>query len=174
MSTMITIATDGSCLKNPGGATGWAWIDDTYRWDGGGSIHPRGTNQIAELRAFFEALRAHRDDPEITVLSDSEYALNCATQWRRSWERRNGLTTSGTQVRYYRNIQQIWLLLDERGDRSFLTKLEWIRGHSGHILNEQADIRANKAAKLARKAGRDLVRSELNIPDPVPRKASFA
>lgn len=170
---MITIATDGSCLKNPGGPTGWAWIDDTYRWDAGGSISPTGTNQIAELRALFEALRAHRDDTAITILSDSEYALNCAIRWRRGWERNHGRTAAGREVRYYRNIRQMWLLLDERRDRGFSTSLDWVKGHSGHPLNEQADLRANKAAKLARKAGRDLSRAEMNIAAPVPRKTSF-
>ena len=31
---MITVSTDGSCLRNPGGAIGWAWVDHE-----GGSWH---------------------------------------------------------------------------------------------------------------------------------------
>lgn len=173
INSVITIATDGSCLRNPGGATGWAWIDDTYRWDAGGSVSRHGTNQIAELHAFYEALRAHRDDHDILILSDSEYALKCATTWRHGWERKQGRTAKGAPVRYYAKIKLIWALLDERSNNGYRTQLEWVKAHSGHRLNEQADLRAHKAAQLAKKKNRDLNRAELNIADPVrPRTFS--
>ena len=42
---MITVSTDGSCLRNPGGAIGWAWANHDGTSDSGGA--PSGTNQIA-------------------------------------------------------------------------------------------------------------------------------
>ena len=46
---MITVSTDGSCLRNPGGAIGWAWVDHAGGSASGGA--PSGTNQVAELTA---------------------------------------------------------------------------------------------------------------------------
>lgn len=174
---MITIATDGSWLRQSQiRASGWAWIDDHPdgpRWDAAGSVHPQATIQSVELRALYEALASHREDAAITILSDSEYALNCATRWRRGWERMNGQTRKGKPVRYYDNIRKIWALLDERKDNGFETNLEWVPAHSGHPLNEQADLRAHTAARRAKQKRRPLRREELNIADPV-RKTSFA
>ena len=47
---MIIVSTDGSCLRNPGGAIGWAWVNHQGPSDSGGAAS--GTNQIAELRAL--------------------------------------------------------------------------------------------------------------------------
>ena len=66
---MIIVSTDGSCLKNPGGAIGWAWVNHTGPSASGGA--QVGTNQIAELRAVLEAVRAHPGaDP---LIIESEY-----------------------------------------------------------------------------------------------------
>lgn len=54
---MIIVSTDGSCLRNPGGAIGWAWVNHEGPSMSGGEAS--GTNQIAELRALFEAVVAH-------------------------------------------------------------------------------------------------------------------
>ena len=66
----ITVSTDGSALGNPNGPMGWAWADheqnaggkpghkhDDHGYDAGGATN--GTNQIGELCAVLEALRAH-------------------------------------------------------------------------------------------------------------------
>ena len=64
----ITVSTDGSALGNPNGPMGWAWADHTPHaggtpghehegdCDAGGASN--GTNQIGELCAVLEALRA--------------------------------------------------------------------------------------------------------------------
>jgi ribonuclease HI len=64
MSTSLTIGTDGSCLKNPGGPSGWAWVTEhgDYQY---GSI-PSGTNQVAELEALLRALREHITVEDLT------------------------------------------------------------------------------------------------------------
>jgi len=40
----VLVATDGSCLRNPGGPTGWAYVRSDGHWAYGGD--PVGTNQI--------------------------------------------------------------------------------------------------------------------------------
>ena len=49
---VITVSTDGSCLRNPGGAIGWAWVDHAGGSASGGAVS--GTNQIAELMAVLD------------------------------------------------------------------------------------------------------------------------
>ena len=55
---MITAAADGSSLHNPGPA-GWAWYIDDATWAAGG--WPKGTNNMGELTAVLDLLRATRD-----------------------------------------------------------------------------------------------------------------
>ena len=87
----ITISTDGSALGNPNGPMGWAWADhaknaggteghhhDERGYDHGGATN--GTNQIGELCAVLEALRAHPGAEPLLIESDSQYAINCSTQ----------------------------------------------------------------------------------------------
>ena len=68
----VLVATDGSCLRNPGGPTGWAWVRADGAWASGG--RPEGTNQIGELMAVVLALTDHPDvragDPVRLVLRD--------------------------------------------------------------------------------------------------------
>ena len=64
---MIVAAADGSSLDNPGPA-GWAWYIDDDTWAAGG--WPRGTNNMGELKAVLDVLRATRDANEpLTILS---------------------------------------------------------------------------------------------------------
>ena len=70
---------------------GWAWADheqnaggkpghkhDDHGYDAGGATN--GTNQIGELCAVLEALRAHPGPEPLLIESDSQYAINCSTK----------------------------------------------------------------------------------------------
>ncbi len=73
-SAVITVSTDGSCLSNPGGAIGWAWINHDGSFDSGGAAS--GTNQVAELTALLQAVRAHPGADPLLIESDSQYAAH--------------------------------------------------------------------------------------------------
>jgi cyclic pyranopterin phosphate synthase len=127
---MIEIYTDGSCLANPGGPGGWAAIvveNGSARELVGGD--PSTTNNRMEMLAVVNGLRASPDSATVTVFSDSEYVVNTMT---RSWKRRKN--------------QDIWEMLDTEVARRQV-RWEWVRGHSGHPLNEQADRLAREEAK---------------------------
>lgn len=47
--------------------------------DAGGATN--GTNQIGELCAVLEALRAHPGSEDLVIETDSQYAINCSTKW---------------------------------------------------------------------------------------------
>lgn len=93
--TELLVACDGSCLKNPGGATGWAWVASTGRWASGSM--PSGTNQIAELWGVLSVLRDFPDTP-LAIQIDSEYAMKASTTWLDGWRRNGWKNKDGVQV----------------------------------------------------------------------------
>ena len=135
----IVAAADGSALGNPGPA-GWGWYVDDGCWAAGGWA--RGTNNMAELTAVLDLLQqtAHLDE-DLLVFCDSTYVIKSITTWMPGWKRRGWRKGDGKPVL---NVE-IMQALDEamRGRR---VRFEWVKGHSGHVLNEAADRIANAAA----------------------------
>ncbi|MCE5289192.1 MAG: ribonuclease HI [Nocardiaceae bacterium] len=142
---MIIVSTDGSCLKNPGGAIGWAWVNHNGPSASGGA--PVGTNQIAELRAVLEAIRAHGGDEPLLIESDSQYAIKCASEWIHGWKRKNWRTADGKPVKNLELIQGIDSAINSRKGP---VRFRWVRGHVGNYYNEQADQLAGEAARAVR------------------------
>jgi ribonuclease HI len=141
---MIIVSTDGSCLRNPGGAIGWAWVNHQGPRASGGA--PSGTNQIAELCALLEAVRAHPGPEPLVIESDSQYAIRCASQWLPAWRRNGWRTSAGAPVKNLEIIQQIDRTIAER---SGPVRFRWVRGHVGDAFNEIADALAGAAARAA-------------------------
>ncbi|QTX03803.1 RNase H family protein [Agromyces archimandritae] len=135
----ITAAADGSALGNPGPA-GWAWYVDEGTWAAGGWRH--GTNNIGELTAVLELFRAtaHRDE-DLVILCDSQYVINSVTKWMPGWKRKGWRKADGKPVMNVEILKQLDEAIQGRRYR-----FEWIRGHTGHPLNEAADERARGAA----------------------------
>ncbi len=135
----IIAAADGSALGNPG-PSGWGWYVDEECWAVGGWAH--ATNNMAELTAVLDLLHqtAHLAD-DLLVYCDSTYVINSITKWRPGWKRRGWRKGDGRAVL---NVE-IMKALDEamRGRR---VEFVWVKGHSGHELNEAADRLANAAA----------------------------
>lgn len=142
---MITVSTDGSCLRNPGGAIGWAWANHDGTHASGGAAS--GTNQIAELTAVLEAIHAHPGDEPLRIEADSQYAIKCSSEWVHGWKRKGWRTASGGPVQNLALIQAIDRAIAERpGPVAFA----WVRGHRGDRFNERADELAGVAAREAR------------------------
>jgi ribonuclease HI len=135
----ITAAADGSALKNPGPA-GWAWYIDDDRWAAGGWKH--GTNNMGELKAVLELFRAtaHLDD-DLLVLCDSQYVINSVTKWMPGWKKKGWRKSDGSPVLNVDLLKELDEVIVGRRYR-----FEWVRGHTGHVLNEAADSRARAAA----------------------------
>ncbi|NLV79024.1 MAG: ribonuclease HI [Rhodococcus sp.] len=139
---MIIVSTDGSCLRNPGGAIGWAWVNHEGPTASGGERS--GTNQIAELRALLEALRAHPGAEPMIIESDSQYAIKCASEWLPGWKRKGWKTASGAPVKNLDLVRDIDRALTERTGP---VRFRWVRGHVGNHFNEVADKLAGEAAR---------------------------
>lgn len=136
----ITAAADGSALGNPGPA-GWAWYVDDDRWAAGG--WPHGTNNQGELMAVIDLFESTAENKaeELHVLCDSQYVINAVTKWMPGWKRKGWRKADGSPVL---NIELITRLDAALVGRKF--RLEWVKGHAGHSLNEAADDRARAAA----------------------------
>ncbi|MGW0041445.1 ribonuclease H family protein [Rhodococcus sp. NPDC003348] len=139
---MIIVSTDGSCLRNPGGAIGWAWVNHHGPSRSGGERS--GTNQIAELRALLEAILAHPGDEPMLIESDSQYAIKCASEWVTGWKRKGWRTSSGDPVK---NVDLIRDIDQALAERSGPVRFRWVRGHVGNHYNEEADRLAGEAAR---------------------------
>jgi ribonuclease HI len=141
---VITVSTDGSCLRNPGGASGWAWVNHDGTSGSGGVAS--GTNQIAELMAVREAIGSHPGTEPLQIESDSQYAIKCASVWVAGWKRKGWRTASGGPVQNLAVVQAIERAIAERpGPVAF----SWVRGHVGNEFNERADELAGQAARRA-------------------------
>ncbi len=135
----IIAAADGSALGNPGPA-GWGWYVDDDCWAAGG--WSRGTNNKAELTAVLDLLQqtAHLDE-DLHVYCDSTYVINSITKWMAGWKRRGWKKGDGQQVLNVEIMQALDAAMSGRRVR-----FQWVKGHSGHVLNEEADRLANAAA----------------------------
>jgi ribonuclease HI len=135
----IIAAADGSALGNPGPA-GWGWYVDDACWAVGGWAH--GTNNMAELTAVLDLLQqtAHLAD-DLLVYCDSTYVINSITKWMPGWKRRGWRKGDGKPVL---NVAIMKALDEAMSGRR--VQFRWVKGHSGHELNEAADRLANAAA----------------------------
>ncbi|MFE9579535.1 ribonuclease H [Nocardia sp. NPDC006044] len=141
---MIIVSTDGSCLRNPGGAIGWAWVNHQGSSSSGGAAS--GTNQVAELRAVLEAINGHPGSEPLLIESDSLYAIKCASEWISSWRLNGWRTSAGGAVK---NVELIRQIDKSIASRPGPVRFRWVRGHVGNYFNEQADALAGEAARKA-------------------------
>lgn len=134
----VEIYTDGSCLKNPNGQGGWAAIllynDNKKELSG---YEASTTNNKMELLAIIEGLKALKDRCNVTVYSDSQYAINGMTKWIKNWIRRDF-----TEVKN----KELWQQLYKVSQLHNVT-WKWVKGHANNKYNNQADELANNAAR---------------------------
>ena len=146
MMEQITIYTDGACSGNPGPG-GWGAIllfKDMKKELSGGK--PNTTNNIMEMTAVIEALKALKKPCNVNLYSDSAYVVNAFLQhWIDGWQRNNWKTSDKKDVKN----KELWLELIN------LTKIHNItfhkvKGHADNELNNRCDELARNAIKELR------------------------
>ena len=92
----VLVWTDGACRRNPGPG-GWAallcWEDGIVEEYSGGLALT--TNNIMEMTAALEGLRALPSGSRVCVVTDSRYLHDGMTSWMAGWKRRGWTTASG-------------------------------------------------------------------------------
>ena len=135
------VFTDGACRGNPGPG-GWAWAVPDGPQDSGHD--PATTNQRMEVRAAYEAIRAVSGP--LVVVSDSTYVVNCfKNSWWTGWRSRGWLNSAKKPVANRDLWEPLVDLVEARGDVTF----RWVKGHSGHPMNDLVDRLAVEASHLA-------------------------
>jgi len=136
-----SVFTDGACSGNPGpGGAAWAMDRTTFA---SGTEH-LSTNQRMEIRAALEAVTALAGP--LLVVSDSTYVVNCfRDRWWEGWLARGWLTSAKKPVANRDLWEPLVRLVDERGQIAF----QWVKGHSGHPMNDFVDGLAVAASRGA-------------------------
>jgi ribonuclease HI len=136
---IINIYTDGACRGNPGPG-GWGALLEynghTKKIYGSSALT---TNNIMELTAVIESLKIINKQSEIIITTDSTYVKNGITKWIHNWKLKGWKTASKKPVKN----KSLWKKLDSLSKQHTI-QWEWVRGHTGHPGNEEADILANK------------------------------
>ena len=136
----VQIFTDGACKGNPGPG-GWGAIlrfqDNEKEING---YEPLTTNNIMELMAVIESLKAISKPFEIVITTDSQYVKYGITSWIHNWKKNGWKTAAKKPVKN----KELWIELDHLIQKHNVS-WKWVKGHSGHIENERADELANEA-----------------------------
>ncbi len=139
MTKIVELFTDGACRGNPGPG-GWGAM---LRFDGkekelyGGEMMT--TNNRMELMAAIMGLEALNESCRVILTTDSVYVKNGITDWIKNWKAKSWKTANRKPVK---NVD-LWQRLDAAVAQHEVEWF-WVKGHSGHAENEQADALANK------------------------------
>lgn len=161
----LTVGADGACSGNPGPA-GWGWVDQHGNWSSGAFL--RSTNQVGELVALAEALEAHIDIDDLTIETDSAYALNAYTSWIAGWVKKGWRNSKGEAVANREHMERLLRAKQARAAAGRKpAKLVKVKGHAGgkHPLNDAADTAATGASARSRQAN-DLIKQGAPATDP--------
>lgn len=149
MGERVAIHTDGACSGNPGPG-GWGaileWNAHKKELYGG---EPFTTNNRMELMAAIRALETLKRACAVDIHTDSQYLRNGVTAWIKTWKRNGWRTASREPVKN----ADLWRRLDEALQRHNV-RWHWVRGHSGHDMNERADELARLGIAEARAAAK--------------------
>ncbi|MER3430086.1 MAG: ribonuclease HI [Blastocatellia bacterium] len=131
----VVIVCDGSSLgngKDSARAAAVAVLGFNGLWKAFGEYLGRATNQQAEIAAAALGLERLKEPCDVLILSDSRYVVETMSS---GWKRRAN--------------QNWWSRLDAALDTHRI-EWRWIKGHSGHIVQEIADRAARKIAETGK------------------------
>lgn len=139
MKKTVEIYTDGACRGNPGpGGWGAVLIAGAHRKTLHGGERET-TNNRMELTAAVEALKALRGRQAVVLHTDSRYLMDGIREWLPGWKKRGWKTAAKKPVKN----QDLWQALDAVAQKHDVS-WRWVKGHSGHALNDEADALANR------------------------------
>ena len=98
--------------------------------------------------AAISALETLKRPCDVDLHTDSQYMRQGITSWIHGWKRNGWKTADRKPVK---NVD-LWQRLDAAIARHTV-RWHWVRGHSGHDLNERADELAREAIAEIRAGG---------------------
>ena len=139
----IIVYTDGACSGNPGPG-GWAAVliyNGKEKEISGGNKNT--TNNIMEITAVIEGLKALKYPCEVELYSDSAYVVNTFTQgWIFNWMQKGWKTASGDSVKNKELWQELYSLT-----KIHKVTFNKVKGHADNHYNNRCDELARDAIK---------------------------
>ena len=135
----VIIYTDGACRGNPGPG-GWGALikfESAEKEIFGGQLDT--TNNQMELSAAIEGLATLKEPCSVELFTDSKYVMDGITLWIQNWKKNNWRTAAKKDVKN----KELWQKLDQLISQHRV-QWHWVKGHSGDVGNETADLLANK------------------------------
>ncbi len=138
MSQTVELYTDGACRGNPGpGGWGAILVYGKHKREMCGG-EPESTNNRMELMAVIQGLAALNRHCPVTITTDSKYVMQGIQSWIQNWKKNGWKTAAKKPVK---NVE-LWQQLDAEVNKHQVS-WQWVKGHSGHPMNERADALAN-------------------------------
>ena len=137
----IILYTDGACSGNPGpGGWGSVLIFNGIEKELSGA-NPNTTNNVMEITAVIEGLKALKRPCNVNIYSDSAYVVNCFEKdWINNWIKNNWVNSKKEPVKN----KELWL---ELYDLTKIHKVTFnkVKGHSNVKYNNRCDELARNA-----------------------------
>lgn len=136
----VTVYTDGACTGNPGPG-GWGALlifGKVEKTLVGGESET--TNNRMELMAAIRSLEALKQSCKVDLYTDSRYVMDGMTRWMAGWKKNRWQTSARKPVKN----QDLWQRLDAAA-AIHEVHWNWVRGHSGDVMNERVDQLARDA-----------------------------
>lgn len=127
----------------------------------------RQTNQRAELTAILRAIDIAPRHRDVTIITDSRYAIDCVTVWFINWRRNNWMTRDNKPVENKDLVESILVKIEERNELRVKTVFEWVKGHNKDHGNEEADKLAVNGAQRGVSAKAEALEIAQDVPDEV-------
>lgn len=146
MMKKVSIWTDGACSYNPGPG-GWAAILQYGKAEkvlSGGKNET--TNNVMELTAVVEGLKALKEKCSVLLYSDSAYVVNAVEQgWLHNWKANGYRTADKKPVKNRELWEELDALLSEHA-----VKFIKVKGHADNEYNNRCDsIARSEVEKLS-------------------------
>lgn len=144
---LIKIYTDGCCLKNPGGAGGYAAIvisdDNEYELSGGITSTTNNRMEILAAIVGIESIKVPVE--KIEIYSDSQYLVNSINKgWLSNWKK-NGQLDSRPNSDLWKRLLPLL--------KRYRVSFHWVKGHANDYYNNRADELAGEAALIYKGMG---------------------
>lgn len=137
----VIIYTDGSSRGNPGpGGYGVILhLNHTQHFKELSQGYRKTTNNRMELLAVIVGLEAlTKEGLDVLVVSDSKYVVDSVTKgWVFGWEKKGFLGKKNPDL---------WIRF-LKAYRKHRVKIQWVKGHNNHPMNERCDVLAVEASK---------------------------
>merc|ERR1719319_809961 len=145
------VHTDGACPNNGKGSAKagiGVWWGHHHKLNVGRPVvRAKQTNNAAEIQAASVAIATAVDNgiDKLLINTDSQFLINCVTQWMEGWKKNGWMTKSKQPVKNREDLEEL-----DQAINSGRIQVKWnhVKGHSGIEGNEEADKLAVKGAQM--------------------------